>query len=59
MDMNDQLHAQAGFALGNEFQVPIGYEVELASKPVWTLWRNENSLSLAENRTPITRPTSP
>jgi hypothetical protein len=38
MDVNDQLHAPSGFALRNKSLVPIGYEVELVSKPVWTVW---------------------
>jgi hypothetical protein len=40
------------FTLGKEPPVPIGQEAGWAPEPVWTLWRRENSISLAGNRTP-------
>jgi hypothetical protein len=47
--MSAQLHTPAKFPLGNDYQVPTGHKV------IWTLWKNETSLSPAGSRTPITR----
>jgi hypothetical protein len=60
MEVSGQLHASAALPPGIEPPVPFGYDAEWASVLVWTLWRRENSLASAVNRTsaaqPVVRP---
>jgi hypothetical protein len=45
MDVSSKLHAPTALPLGKETPVPIGWEAEWASEPVFTLWRREESLA--------------
>jgi hypothetical protein len=49
--MSGQLHALAALPPDKQPKVLIRWEAGWASEPVWMLWRRENSLTLAENRT--------
>jgi hypothetical protein len=51
MEMSCQLHAPAALSPRKESVVPIGFEAEWAPEPVWTLWRTEESVASAGNRT--------
>jgi hypothetical protein len=43
MEMSGQHHTHAALFLVKEIPVATGYEIEWASKLIWTLWRREKS----------------
>jgi hypothetical protein len=56
MEVSFQLHAPAALSLEEKPPVPLGYEAEWASEPVWTLWIREKIVSFFGNRTLIVQP---
>jgi hypothetical protein len=56
MEVSGQLQAPTALPPRKETTVPTEYEAGWASEPVWTLWRRENYLALAGNRTPVVQP---
>jgi hypothetical protein len=53
MELSGHLHAQVDLTLGKQPLVPILYVAGWALEPVGTLWRTEESLMPAGNRTPV------
>jgi hypothetical protein len=52
MEVSGQLHTSAALTPGNKHPVHIGQEAGWAPKSVWALWRREETLAPARNRTP-------
>jgi hypothetical protein len=53
--LSSLLYAPAVSSPGIELPVPIPYEIVWAPELIWTAWRKEKSLFLAENRNTIAR----
>jgi hypothetical protein len=53
MEVSGYIQTLSGLIPGKEPRVPIEYESQWASEPVWTLWTSEKSLALTRNQTPI------